>query len=235
MNHFLHNTYKKLPEKLQKNIKTNYTAFSNIKFSLLIFAGKFKRVFIRPHLPSSKKIQVHLGCGPINHPDFINIDGFPFPHVHYVSRIDKLPMLNDSSVDLIYASHCLEHFHYNSVTEVLSEWCRVLKPTGEIYISVPDVDKLIAIYKKFNNDPDLIMEQLMGGQNNKYNYHYTVFNHINLAKKLQEVGFNSIEEWRAPYDVGGVLKDFSSYEKLVGNESFPVSLNIKAKKNATKV
>ena len=43
-----------------------------------------KRLFIKPKLPvnSDGKVLVHLGCGDVNSPEFINVDARPAPHVH---------------------------------------------------------------------------------------------------------------------------------------------------------
>lgn len=227
--------YLESPACIQNKYKLLYDFYTNLIFGLKIFFGKLIRLFFKKRLPKSNIVKVHLGCGSVNHPDFINIDGYPHSHVHFVGRIDKLPMLKDSSVDLIYASHCLEHFHYRRTREILMEWRRVLKKQGDIFLSVPDLDKLVGIYQQTGNNPELIIEQLMGGQNNKYNYHFNAFNKTSLSQMLTEVGFDQIEEWSHPYFDGEVIVDFSSYRKKIGKKSFPVSLNLRAKKTDVKI
>jgi len=231
----LKSIYYKSPIWLQTKYKLFYSLYSQYVFDFVIFFGKIKRFFFKKPLPKIDVVKVHLGCGPVSHPDFINIDGFPFNHVHFVSRIDKLKMLKDDSVDMIYASHCLEHFHYRETRKILKEWRRVLKHNGDIVLSVPDLDRLVEIYKQCNNNPELIIEQLMGGQNNKYNYHFNAFNKISLSNMLTDIGFSDVEEWQSPYAVGGEIVDFSSYSKIIGEKKFPVSLNLKAKKTYAKV
>jgi len=193
----------------------------------------FKKIYlkIKPMDISGRKgsVFVNLGCGLTNHPRFINIDGYPHPHIHYVSRIDRLSMFAHNSVDLIYASHCLEHFKYGEVDRVLDEWHRVIKPGGIIRLSVPDIDKLIDIYND-TNDPDDIVPQLMGGQNNKYNYHYVVFNGLNLKKYLNRAGFVGVQEWIPGSCDLTTFDDFSVYHKVVNGKNYPISLNLEAKK-----
>jgi SAM-dependent methyltransferase len=229
----LRSYFSKIPPDLQDTVRKYHGIYNEIKFGFIICLGKIRRLFITLPHPDIASVKVHLGCGDVNHPDFINVDGYPFPHVHYVSQIDKLSMFKTNSVDVVYASHCLEHFHYNKTKKVIEEWRRVLKDGGELFLSVPDLDKLVAIYKQCGNNPDVIIGQLMGGQNNKYNYHFTAFNIVNLSRLLAEIGFNEIVEWESPYSIGGLLNDFSSYEKIIDDRSFAVSLNIKAKKNGT--
>ena len=83
-------------------------------------------------------MNLHLGCGTINHPKFINIDGIPKPHIHYIRSIDNLSNFSNNSVDLIYACHCLEHFPYHQIPGIISEWVRIMKKDSILRISVPD-------------------------------------------------------------------------------------------------
>lgn len=193
---------------------------------------KFKRLFVAVPIPvgAAGRMNLHLGCGKIDHKKFINIDGYPFPHVHYVQTIDKLPQFKDGSVDLIYASHCLEHFSYLQTLAVLGEWCRVLKKGAVLRLSVPDFDKLVEIYILHNRDPDVILPQLLGGQNNKYNFHLTALNKVNLSRMLQAAGFADVREWQPGSDDLTTFNDFSIYKKEIAGKYYEISLNIEAVK-----
>lgn len=193
---------------------------------------KVKRVFVAAPIPveAEGRVNVHLGCGRIDHKQFINIDGYPFPHVHYVQTIDRLPQFQDGSVDLIYASHCLEHFRYTHTKSVLEEWCRVLKKGGVLRLSVPDFDKLVEIYLHHDHDPDVILPQLMGGQNNQYNFHLTALNLVNLSRLLLEVGFACVREWQPGTSDLTTFNDFSIYKKEIAGQYHEISLNIEAVK-----
>lgn len=229
--------FKKLLKKIlsQKSIailKWIIQILKDIKQNIYIQYKKIILIFFRPRMPDFSKtgVNLHLGCGPINHESFINVDGFPFPHVHYIRDISDLSFFNDNSVDLIYASHCLEHFHYSEILSVLKEWQRVLKKGGILRISVPDLDLLLKIYYQNEEDPDYIIPQLLGGQNNKFNFHYMVFNKTNLTNKLIEAGFSNVKRWTPNSSLMTTFNDFSNYSKIVKGKSFPVSLNVEAKK-----
>ncbi len=176
-----------------------------------------------PRIPLPKlrngEIFLNLGCGETNHPKFVNIDIRPAPHIHYVRPIDDLSIFKDNSVDLIYSSHCLEHFSHLKVPSVLAEWYRVIKPEGILRLSVPDFDKIITIYKKNDNNINSILGKLMGGQNYEFNYHKTVFNQASLEKSLKTAKFNKIQVWQPESDDLTDLKD--------GSRS-TVSLNLEA-------
>jgi predicted SAM-dependent methyltransferase len=42
----------------------------------------------------------------------------------------------DGELDFVYSSHCMEHIR--DVRETLTNWIRILKPGGHLYIVVPD-------------------------------------------------------------------------------------------------
>lgn len=92
------------------------------------------------------EIKLHLGCGKRYLPGYIHIDLADYPHIDYKHDIKTLPMFEDCSVDLIYASHVIEYFDRIEVITVLKEWYRVLKEGGILRIAVPDFEALVQVY-----------------------------------------------------------------------------------------
>ena len=88
----------------------------------------------------AQPIKLHLGCGHIRIPGFLNVDILDSSAVDLQDDISKLNKVPDNSVDLIYACHVLEHFSHVEALAVLKRWHEVLKPGGELRISVPDTD-----------------------------------------------------------------------------------------------
>lgn len=221
-----------LSEKQKKYLRPYWRILVWINVKIKIGRIKLKRFFFEASIPKQAegKLNLHLGCGAVDHKMFINIDGYPHPHVHYLQQIDSLPQFKDKSVDLIYASHCLEHFSYLDTKHVLTEWHRVLKAGAILRLSVPDFDKLIDIYTLHHRDPDVILPQLMGGQNNKYNYHLTALSLVNLTRLLKDVGFNEIKGWIPGSDDLTTFDDFSIYKKEIAGNWHEISLNIEATK-----
>lgn len=188
---------------------------------------KISRQFARPALPKNQGeiINLHLGCGSVNHPKFINIDARPAPHVHYVRDIDNLSPFKENSVDLIYACHCLEHFSHAQTQQILSEWYRVLKKKGILRLSVPDFDLILNIYKELNENLEPIIGLLMGGQDYKCNFHKTLFNTSSLKNVLLKAGFSEVRPWQPGQCEMTTFNDWSGH--LLG-EKYPVSLNFEA-------
>ncbi len=192
----------------------------------------FKRMFKRPPAPQNKdgSVNIHLGCGRVNHPAFINVDVAPFPHIHHIHAVERLPMFADATANLIYVCHCLEHVSFLETEKVLREWKRVLKPGGILRISVPDFDYILAIYEAFHHDLGAIEKTLMGGQNYPANFHKAVFNRAHLTRLLEAAGFVKVRAWTPGSDDFTTFNDWSGRNVKVEDRAFPISLNLEAER-----
>jgi len=192
----------------------------------------FKRLFRRPPLPQNKdgSVNIHLGCGRVDHPAFINVDVAPFVHIHHIHAVEQLPMFRDGTADLIYVCHCLEHVSFLETEKVLREWKRVLKSGGILRISVPDFDRILAIYEAFQHDIAAIEKTLMGGQNYPANFHKAVFNHAHLTRLLEAAGFTNVRAWTPGSGDLTTFNDWSGRSVKVEDKAFPISLNLEAEK-----
>jgi len=192
----------------------------------------FKWFFITPPLPCNAdgKVLIHLGCGDIASPEFINVDARPAPHVHYVRDVTDLSVFPDNHADLIYACHVLEHVRHTALRQTLWEWRRVLKPGGVLRLSVPDFDKIVHIYESCTRDLQSILHPLMGGQEHVYNVHYATFNRAYLDSRLKEVGFSQVRPWEPAQVTHHKFTDWSNTSLTRNGTSFPISLNIEAVK-----
>lgn len=184
----------------------------------------------RPAYPPDPVLRLHLGCGDINYPGFVNIDARPAAHVHHVQRIDRLPQFADNSASLIYVSHCLEHVPHRQVAPVLTEWFRVLAPRGVVRVSVPDFDQLVDIYLDNDRDMPSVLQPLMGGQDYAFNFHYTAFNAADLSRQFVDVGFVAPRRWQFGSEMYMSLPDWSGRSISYNGKSYPVSLNLEASK-----
>lgn len=203
--------------------------YRNFKFT---FFEEVKREILSPKLPKNPngKIYIHLGCGAINAQGFINVDLRPFSHVHYIQEVENLSIFPDEYADLIYASHVLEHISHSKLSEVLQEWQRVLKKGGILRISVPDFEKLVNVYFSERNDIKSIIGPLMGGQDNSYNFHKSVFNENYLKELLLLSGFREVRHWKPEEVELHSFEDWASHPIKVKTTEYLISLNIEAVK-----
>jgi len=194
--------------------------------------GSFVRAIKSPSFPKNggNKVFVHIGCGELNDPRYINIDARSMPHVHYVSQSLKLDQFPPDSIDLIYACHVLEHVSHRKLFLTLSNWFGRLKKNGLLRLSVPDFDSIIKIYRDEKENIDAIKFPLMGGQEYSFNFHSAVFNHTYLNQLLQRCGFSMIKTWDPKTALYYNFDDWASRPFVVGNKEYKISLNLEAVK-----
>src|SRR5690606_17307485 len=110
-----------------------------------------------------KGVKLNLGCGPVQPPGWVNVDGSnraflasklswldqAFVKLHllaatefnrstkYLNLRNGLPY-RDGSVSCIYAGELWEHFEYADAARLTAECFRVLMPSGVLRVCVPD-------------------------------------------------------------------------------------------------
>lgn len=207
-----------------KNIKNKIIRTLNGFWLFTI--GPFLRKFKKKPLPSFEKVMLHIGCGDFNDKRYINIDARQGWHIDYTAKAEDChKFFSNDSVDLIYACHVLEHISHQNLKNTLSSLCRILKKGGILRISVPDFDKILAIYneKKIIGD---INCPLMGGQGYKDNFHFSVFNKNYLEKLLLDSGFSETRAWEPGNASFHNFSDWSGRKIDIYNKTFEISLNI---------
>lgn len=189
--------------------------------------GRIRRSFIAPAHPDVSGLYVNLGSGAQSGPEYVNVDVVAAPHIHYIHDIKILPMFSSGTVDLLYASHVLEHIPRHELPIVLAEWKRVLKPGGILRISVPDFDNLLKIYAASGNDIDAIVAQLLG-QEPPFNNHYSVWNADYARKFFLEQGFTEVRLWDPKTAPHYSMYDRAKRTISAGGVTVPISLNFEA-------
>src|SRR5579884_2381697 len=142
-------------------------------------------------------MKLHLGCGKKHIPGFIHVDVEDFPHIDFRMPVNHLSFAKDASVELIYASHVLEHFGRHELDQVLHEWFRVLRKGGVLRVAVPDFEAVAMRYGSTHELSELI-GLVSGGQRNEYDFHKMVFDERLLRSRLLQTGFSSVAryDWR---------------------------------------
>lgn len=178
---------------------------------------------------------VHLGSGGLAIRGFLNVDadwGVPCDVVGSVRRLH----LADGTVGVIYASHLFEHVRRRDVQSTLAEWHRVLRPGGQLYLCVPDLEAVMHLYlaalPAYDADPncrataDLAAGVAYGGQVDSFDFHYFGYSFATLRYLLLAAGFATVERFDrsalafAPFYDGGYA--------TIGDTL--ISLNVEARK-----
>lgn len=179
--------------------------------------------------------KLHIGCGNIHMDGWCNIDVLKTGATDLICDIKSLKGVPDNTAKNIYSCHVLEHFETSQIPEILETWNRVLKPGGEIRISVPDLDSITKIYqdnlKHFEtpgNQPWIAL--IYGGQKDQYDFHKTGFNYSWLKFLLENAGFNNVKRYHAD---DYFMKDIEDNSKANAPFGVDISVNVVAyKKNA---
>lgn len=198
---------------------------------LLERGGYVQRRFITPQQPRTAdgKVYVNLGCGANTSEEFINVDTRPMPHIHHIHEVEHLPMFADGSVDLLYASHLLEHVPRKNVHTTLKEWHRVLKAGGILRFGVHDFDGLVEVYERSGRDVTSIVDQLMG-QDGLYDDHHTIWNYAYAKDVLEHTGFRDVRVWNPHTADHHAFIDKTMRTVIVNRKEINISLNVEAVK-----
>ena len=120
-------------------------------------------------------------------------------------------------------------FSFNDSTILINKIYKKLKKGGVIRISVPDFEKISEIYK-LDRKLQLVKYALMGGQNDKYDFHKSIYDYEVLRNLLKSCNFNNIAIWDHN-DFGVKIGDWSEGQYRVGNKKISISLNLKGIKS----
>lgn len=205
--------------------------FVREKEALLHWYWRLKFRLFRAPLPltTDGKIYLNLGCGQHTSGEFINVDAVPHELTHYLSDITDLSMFPSNAVDLIYASHVIEHLPRNTLNTVLKEWLRVLKPGGVLRFGVPNFDALIEVYLYSNRSVESVVGQLLG-LNAPYDDHHTIWNTAYAEKLLVEAGFIDVRPWDPENAEHHLFRDKANRVFAMKNSKLSISLNLEASK-----
>lgn len=153
-----------------------------------------------------KELKLHIGCGGKVMPGWDNIDKFTKLDGILPYDIADLPY-KESSADIIYTSHMIEHIHRDEVGPALREWLRVLKPGGKLIIRCPHAPTYL---KKWLDGPDewkmgYGLDCVLGHQNlHAGMLNRNLFTESTLSKTISAEGFK-ILECRLTYERKGKL------------------------------
>jgi predicted SAM-dependent methyltransferase len=152
----------------------------------------------------------------------IRIDNDPTVKPDICCDVRFLPFA-DCFVDMIFASHILEHFSFKEVISVLKEWGRVLKIGGKIVIIVPNL-KWAA--KQILKTPGLHGESAMkatwmfySGQHGTLqtaytDYHMSGYTPESMKELIEKTGIFELVDQTTSEGVYGYYKDFIDKEGM---------------------
>jgi predicted SAM-dependent methyltransferase len=142
--------------------------------------------------PAGDKLIADLGAGGVNmymrdEGKVVTFDIREDTKPDVVCDIRRLPV-PDQTFDIVYSSHTLEHFGYNSSQTVLREWTRILKVGGELRIVVPNL-KYVGMRLALDQVQMPDMWVLYGEQDYPKNFHAAGFTPRMLQALAESLGY----------------------------------------------
>lgn len=140
-------------------------------------------------------LKLHVGCGKRYLPGWKHVDVLDFDHIDYKTTLDDLHMIEDGSVEEIYACHVLEHIDRRKVISTVQELNRVLRVGGKLRLAVPDFEAVVGYYNENPGSISQLLGLLVGGQTTEYDHHTFVFDKKILTEVLEYCGFENVERY----------------------------------------
>jgi predicted SAM-dependent methyltransferase len=160
------------------------------------------------------KMKLNLGCGNKKMFGFINVDGREDIKPDVICDISSISK-KFKDVDLIYASHVLEHFPYKPHTfykttchDLLKDWHKTLKIGGTLRISVPDFESVCKYYIYTNNLSPL-KTLINGGQKYDFDFHLSCWDFETLKLTLEDIGFKNVRKYDWKNTEHNYIDDYS--------------------------
>jgi predicted SAM-dependent methyltransferase len=163
------------------------------------------------------KTFLHVGCGPKRKEQTtrgfkaavwteLRLDVDPSVKPDIIGSMTDMSAVASASVDAIFSSHNIEHLYPHEVPLALAEFKRVLRPTGFVVITCPDLqsvcalvaqDKLLDPAYVSSAGPITPLDILYGhrppmARGNLFMAHRCGFTQKVLTRTLQESGFPAV-------------------------------------------
>jgi predicted SAM-dependent methyltransferase len=118
--------------------------------------------------------------------------------------------VEDASADTIWSSHNLEHLHRHEVPIALAEFMRVLRPGGQLPLTLPDLQSVKELVVKdqleveaytLPSGPITPLDMIFGhgaslAEGDGYMAHKCGFTVTSLRGLLEQAGFEGVKVWR---------------------------------------
>jgi SAM-dependent methyltransferase len=98
------------------------------------------------------------------------LDGEPFAPISIIGSAEDLSAIGDESVDFVIANHLLEHLE--NPVKGLSEFHRVLRPGGILYLALPDQRQTFDRDRPLTSTEHLLDEYRAGSADRNRRGHY---------------------------------------------------------------
>lgn len=136
--------------------------------------------------------KLHLGCGPLALPGWVNIDNQRYPGVDKVLDLRKgLPF---KDVSFVFAEHFIEHLPYDDALKLMREARRVLRDDGVLRLSTPNLDWVWVTHYRLDAPEEQQVAACFYLNRAFHGWgHQFLYNERTLAATLRDAGFANVK------------------------------------------
>ena len=136
--------------------------------------------------------KLHLGCGPLALPGWVNIDNRRYPGVDKVLDLRKgLPF---KDVSFVFAEHFIEHLAYDDALKLMREARRVLRDDGVLRLSTPNLDWVWVTHYRLDAPEDQQVAACFYLNRAFHGWgHQFLYNERTLTATLRDAGFANVK------------------------------------------
>ena len=156
--------------------------------------------------------KLHLGCGPLALPGWVNIDNQRYPGVDKVLDLRKgLPY---KDVSFVFAEHFVEHLAYDDALKLMRESRRVLRDDGVLRLSTPNLDWVWVTHYRLDAADDQQVAACFYLNRAFHGWgHQFLYNERTLAATLRDAGFANVKRVAYGESEHSELRGLERHEK----------------------
>ena len=173
--------------------------------------------------------RLHVGCGPLALPGWINIDNQPYPGVDQV--VDVRGGLPFENLRFVFAEHFIEHLSYEDGSAFMRECRRILRDDGVLRLSTPNLDWVWMTHYHFGSWPDEALPVADCFAINKAFRawgHQFLYNLQTLTATLQRAGFARIDSRAYGMSDHAELRGLERHEQYPDSPELPHIIIVEA-------
>lgn len=173
--------------------------------------------------------KLHVGCGRVALPGWINIDNQRSPAVDYV--VDVRRGLPFADLDFVYAEHFIEHLDFDDAARFLQECRRVLKPEGVLRLTTPSLDWVVMTQyhpSEWASDDEAVRDSFWINKAFRGFGHRFLYNWPSLAASLHHAGFGVVEPLRYGESRHEALRGIERHEPYPDTPELPHLIVVEA-------
>ncbi|HUP48462.1 MAG TPA: methyltransferase domain-containing protein [Thermoanaerobaculia bacterium] len=187
-------------------------------------------LFRRARQPQTeKKNRLHIGCGPVLLPGWINVDIGSYPGID--RRLDVRDGLPYADLRFIFAEHFIEHLSYDDGARLLADCRRALAPDGVLRLSTPNLDWVWMTQYHLGNwggRDEAVRDCFWMNKAFRGWGHQFLYNLQTLTETLHQAGFAEIVSCRYGESTHEELRGIERHEQYTDTPELPHIIIVEA-------